>query len=126
MSCRLSIENIYLLNLSLLITHEIDSAFWKEWELFGLPGGIQLFLLLNFVLVTFFLLGHQRVTQRQDWWKTFSWFLIAAGFIAVGLHGYFLAVGYPQFNQPASLITLLAILIGSITQTIVMIKQKNT
>jgi len=61
----LSIENLYLLNLSLLITHEIDSAFWKEWELFRLPGGIQLFLLLNFVLVILYLLGHQRVIQRQ-------------------------------------------------------------
>jgi hypothetical protein len=36
-----------LLNLALLITHEIDSAFWKEWNLFGLPGGVQEFLALK-------------------------------------------------------------------------------
>ncbi|MGD0589579.1 MAG: DUF6713 family protein [Bacteroidota bacterium] len=30
-----------MLNLTLLIIHEIDSTFWKEWNLFRLPGGIQ-------------------------------------------------------------------------------------
>lgn len=30
---------IYLLNASVLITHEIDSANWHEWEIFGIPGG---------------------------------------------------------------------------------------
>ncbi len=33
--------NLYLLNFALLFTHKIDSAFWKEWELFGIPGGIR-------------------------------------------------------------------------------------
>jgi len=30
---------IYLTNSVLLINQEIDSAYWKEWKLFGLPGG---------------------------------------------------------------------------------------
>ena len=29
---------LYLTNAVLLINHEIDSAYWKEWELFKLPG----------------------------------------------------------------------------------------
>jgi len=32
-----------------LINHEIDSAYWKEWELFKLSGRITGFLLLHFV-----------------------------------------------------------------------------
>ena len=32
---------LYLANTALLIAHEIDSAYWKEWELFHLPGGIR-------------------------------------------------------------------------------------
>lgn len=36
--------NLYLLNFALLFTHEIDSAYWKEWDLFGIPGGIKSFL----------------------------------------------------------------------------------
>ena len=43
--------NLYLLNFALLFSHEIDSAFWKEWDLFGIPGGIQVFLFLNFLLL---------------------------------------------------------------------------
>jgi hypothetical protein len=35
--------NLYLLNAALLFTHEIDSAFWKEWDLIGIPGGIKFF-----------------------------------------------------------------------------------
>jgi len=31
---------LYLANAVLLINHEIDSAYWKEWELFKLPGGM--------------------------------------------------------------------------------------
>lgn len=34
---------LYLLNAALLITHEIDSAYWHELEPFGIRGGIQLF-----------------------------------------------------------------------------------
>jgi hypothetical protein len=33
----------YLINSVLLITHEIESAYWKEWELFRLPGGFPSF-----------------------------------------------------------------------------------
>jgi len=32
---------LYLSNSILLINHEIDSAYWKEWELFKLPGGLS-------------------------------------------------------------------------------------
>jgi hypothetical protein len=124
MSRLFSLENLYQLNLSLLITHEIDSAFWKEWEFFGLPGGIQLFLLLNFALVILLLHGYERLVRKQSLWKMFSWLVIAAGFIAALLHGYFLAAGHPQFRLAASLITLVAILLTSVAQTTIMLKQE--
>ena len=121
----LSPENLYLLNLSLLSTHEIDSAFWKDWDLFGLPSGIQLFLLLNFALVILFLHGYRRVVQKQAGWEVFSWLSIAAGFIAAGLHGYFLAAGYPQFRLAASLIVLAAFAVTSVIQAAVMLKRRS-
>ena len=31
--------NLYVANLVVLIAHEIDSSYWHEWELFGLPDG---------------------------------------------------------------------------------------
>jgi hypothetical protein len=42
---------LYLVNATILITHQIDAAYWHEWELFKMPGGIQLNLLLNIPLV---------------------------------------------------------------------------
>ena len=33
---------VYLANAVLLIVHEIGSAYWKEWDLFRLPGGIPM------------------------------------------------------------------------------------
>jgi hypothetical protein len=39
------------MNAILLINHEIDSAYWKEWELFKLPGGIGGFLILHFPML---------------------------------------------------------------------------
>ena len=48
---------LYLANAILLIIHEIDSAFWKEWELFKLPGGINGFLILHFPLLFLILYG---------------------------------------------------------------------
>ncbi len=30
---------LYLTNAAILICHEIDSAYWREWELINLPRG---------------------------------------------------------------------------------------
>ena len=38
---------LYIVNLTLLILHEMDSAYWKEWQLFHLPGGVGGFLLIH-------------------------------------------------------------------------------
>ena len=48
---------IYLINAILLINHEIDSAFWREWELFKLPGGTSGFLALHFPILFLVLYG---------------------------------------------------------------------
>lgn len=48
---------LYLSNSVFLINHEIDSAYWKEWELFNLPGGITGFLLIHFPLLICVLYG---------------------------------------------------------------------
>lgn len=42
---------IYIVNATLLVLHEIESAYEKEWELLNLPGGITGFLLLHVPLV---------------------------------------------------------------------------
>ncbi len=58
---------LYLINGVLLIDHEIDSAYWREWELFRLPGGISGFLVLHVPLLFVVLWGLILVAERS-WW----------------------------------------------------------
>ena len=107
---------LYLVNASLLITHEIDSAYWHEWELLHLPGGIQLFLILNLGLVLLVLLGFGEVAQQRRTGLWCSLGLAGAGVLAFLIHGFFIARGHPEFRLPISLAVLGASLVLSLVQ----------
>ena len=42
---------IYIINASLLLLHEIESAYFKEWEILKIPGRITVFLLLHIPII---------------------------------------------------------------------------
>ena len=107
---------LYLLNLTLLATHEIDSAYWHEWEMFRLPGGIQLFLILHLPLLAIFFYGLIQVAQSARYAKAFSYLLAGVGLFAFAIHMAFLVLDYPQFRSPVSVGLLFAILAVSIAQ----------
>ncbi len=111
--------NLYLLNFALLFTHEIDSAYWKEWELFGIPGGIQMFLVLNFLLLLVALTGFRQVLLGEIYGNLFSLFLAASGILAFSIHSYFILTEHTEFTLPASLVLLFLILIVSLVQGLV-------
>lgn len=113
---------LYLANATLLFTHEIDAAYWQEWQMFRLPGGIQLFVALHVVLLAFFLYGHGQVTLGTRRGAVFSLLLAAAGLLGVALHGAFLLAGDPAFRLPVSLLVLAAVLPVSVTQAIVAVR----
>jgi hypothetical protein len=52
-----ALEFIYMLNITLLLLHEIESAYVKEWEILHLPGKITGFLLLHIPVIFLFLWG---------------------------------------------------------------------
>jgi hypothetical protein len=54
----------YLANAVLVTTHEIDSAYWREWELFRLPGGRAAFLIVHLPLLAVMLYGQVLVGER--------------------------------------------------------------
>lgn len=116
-------KNLYLLNAALLFTHEVDSAYWREWELFGIPGGIQVFLLLNFLLFLVFLLGYGRLLREASGGHAFSLLLAVSGVFAFSVHAYFLLAGRPGFALPASLVLLAAILVVSLAQAFATVKE---
>ena len=50
------ITTVYILNSTLLLLHEVESAYEKEWEILKLPGKISGFLILHIpiILVIFY------------------------------------------------------------------------
>ena len=112
---------LYLSNSVLLINHEIDSAYWKEWELFKLPGGITGFLLVHFPLLLFVLYGLVLVAMSSLSGLIFSLILCLSGIFAFSIHTYFLKKGRNEFDKPISKFILMATLIVSIVQLAVTI-----
>ena len=93
---------LYLTNAILLITHEIDSAFWKEWELFKLPGGIGGFLIMHVPLLFLILYGLVLVSQQSFLGLIVSLILCAGGIFAFCIHTVFIRKGRQEFNTPIS------------------------
>ncbi|TRZ95380.1 MAG: hypothetical protein D4R82_02315 [Dehalococcoidia bacterium] len=107
---------LYLVNAVLLITHEIDSAYWKEWELFKLPGGSTGFVLLHLPLVFLILWGLVLVFQRLFAGLAFSLILSLGGIFAFTIHVIFIKKGRNEFNVPVSLFLLIATMLVSLVQ----------
>lgn len=113
-------ENLYLLNFALLFTHEIDAAFWKEWEMFfgakEALGGIQGFLVFNFVLLVAALWGFRQLVLGARSGYVLSLVLAAVGVLAFAIHSYYLLTGHPEFTLTASLSVFVLLLIVSLAQ----------
>jgi hypothetical protein len=105
---------LYVLLAALLIVHEIDSAYWQEWRLFGLPGGVQAFVALHLPLVAVVLVGLERLATGHRSGPAFALLLAAAGVLTVAIHGAFLLAGREEFRLPLSLVLLAATLPASL------------
>lgn len=112
---------LYLVNAVLLINHEIDSAYWKEWELFKLPGGITGFLVIHFPLLFLVLYGLNLVYKQSDVGLIFSLLLSFGGLFAFAIHMFFIKKGREEFKIPISIFILVGTLIVSIAQAVITI-----
>lgn len=56
---------LYLINATLLLLHEIDSAHEKEWEILHLPGGIGGFLVMHVPLILVLFYGALEIAQAS-------------------------------------------------------------
>lgn len=110
---------IYLINAIFLINHEIDSAYWKEWELFGIPGGIGGFLFLHFPMLFVILYGLVLLSKGSFAGLVISLIVSAGGIFAFYIHTYFIKKGREEFKTPMSLFILISTLAISIVQGLV-------
>jgi hypothetical protein len=117
-----ALPRLYAAAFTLLVVHEIDSASWREWELFGLPVGLPLFLALHVPLVAAGRWGHGEVRSGS---RTGAWAALAVAAAALAaplIHGVFLAAGRPQFRTGASLAVLAGCLVGGIALAAVAVR----
>ena len=107
---------LYLVNSVLLINHEIESAYWHEWQLFKLPGDITGFLIVHFPLLFLVLYGLVLLYQQTVPGLVISLLLSLSGVFAFTIHMYFIKLGRPEFKLPVSITILVATLIVSLCQ----------
>jgi len=107
---------LHLLNATLLIVHEIDSAYWQEWKLFHIPGGETGFLLLHIPLLIPVLYGLVLLERGKLAGLVLSALVSVSGLFAFSIHTFFLRRGHPEFRTPVSLGILWTILLVSLAQ----------
>ncbi|HEY3317004.1 MAG TPA: DUF6713 family protein [Coriobacteriia bacterium] len=93
---------LYMLDFALFAAHEMDSAYWREWDLFRLPGGEAAFVLLHVPLVFLLAWGGRELAEGRPWGDRVAALLALSGFAALFIHGGFIAAGHPEFRTPAS------------------------
>jgi hypothetical protein len=119
------LNRVIVLNMALLITHQIDAAYWHEWELFRLPGGIQLFNVMNLIIFLIVLGCFVNVIERKP-----SGFYCALGLAAVSalvlpIHAGFALAGYSQFHLPVSIAVIMGTFLASIVQVYTVLKCRH-
>jgi uncharacterized membrane protein len=110
---------IYLANAVVLVNHEIDSAYWKEWELFRLPGGITGFLILHFPILLLVLYGLVLVREHTRAGLVCSLILSCGGIFAFTIHTWYIRRGREEFTSGISRFILRATLILSVIQLLI-------
>jgi len=100
----------------LLILHQIDAAFWREWEMFYLPGGIQLYLALNALIIPVVLLGYKHVVQSSKKSIIYATVCASLGALTFVIHSGFALAGLDQFHLPLSIAIILSCLLSTLWQ----------
>ena len=99
---------VYLVNASLVLCHEVDSAIWREWELFHLPGGAVGFVAVHLVVVPLILVG---LVQLGDGGPGRRWICLLVGLgglVGASAHGTFLVLGDARFATGFSIALIAA------------------
>jgi hypothetical protein len=107
---------LYVANLALLATHQADAAYWHEWDVFGVPGGLPFFLLFNVAAVALLGTGLVRIAEGAPEARSFAWLCAGVGLFTCALHAVFLGLDQTAFWTPESLGLLIAVLLTSIAQ----------
>jgi len=93
----------YFWTMLCLILHQIDAAYWKEWEMFHVPGGIQGFLIFNLAAIAVVLAGYRHVLLGTERAPFYAGVCAALGVGTCLIHAGFALAGQEQFHLPLSI-----------------------
>ena len=108
------VQFLYVWTLAVCTVHVVDSAYWHEWEIFKLPGGIQFFLVQSLILAIPFMFGLVKLGQGAPSGPIYGIVLAVMGIIGFGIHAILLLRGGTEFRNAASLTTIGLMLVFSI------------
>ena len=112
------LNKVVILNLALVLTHQVDGAYWHEWEMFQLPGGIQLNNFINVLTFIALLYLFVPVVQRKASGITCSLVIAAISALVLPIHVGFAIAGYQQFHLPFSIFIIVGTFLLSILQVV--------
>ena len=77
---------LYVINATLLLLHEIESAYEKEWEILKLPGKITGFLLLHIPIIILIFYGLIEIEKNSTIGLLFGIIIGVSGVIPFIVH----------------------------------------
>ncbi|WP_409027742.1 DUF6713 family protein [Janthinobacterium sp. SUN098] len=92
----------YFWTMLFLILHQIDAAYWNEWEMFHVPGGVQGFLVFNLAAIAVVLAGYRHVLLATPRAPLYACACAALGAGTFLIHAGFALAGLEQFHLPLS------------------------
>ncbi|MBU0971447.1 MAG: hypothetical protein KKC20_12415 [Proteobacteria bacterium] len=96
-----AITLLYIVNATLILLHEIESAYEKEWEILKLPGKITGFLLLHIPIIILLFYGLIEIEKNSTIGLIFGIILGIGGVIPAIVHKMFFKTP-EKFNLPIS------------------------
>ena len=97
-----------------LILHQIDAAYWNEWEMFHVPGGVQGFLVFNLAAITLVLVGYRHVLLATPRAVLYACVCAALGVGTCLIHVGFALAGMEQFHLPLSVAIIVLCLASAV------------
>jgi len=109
---------VYCISATLLLIHEIESAYEKEWEILALPGGISGFLLLHIPIILIVFYGAIELAWGTLLGSIISLILGFGGLLPFFVHGV-LVRRKVHFNRITSWLTIYANMVVGIALLII-------
>ena len=113
-----AIDRVAALNIALVMAHQADAAYWKEWEMFHLPGGIQFFNLFNLAAFAVLLWCFAALVTRSRTAVRASFVIAALSGVVLPIHATFALAGFTQFHLPMSVAIIVGTFVASVWQVV--------